>query len=81
MDHYINSHLQGNIVTGTDSTLHLWTLNGTLLPEVNVLPTGKSKFLCCAVSEVGVAWEQAAVVWGPGGVTLVFHWVVHHLDV
>eukprot|EP00731_Ephydatia_muelleri_P004878 Em0002g1054a len=41
--------------------LHLWTLNGTLLAEVNVFPTGKSRFLCCAVSEM-FDWDRDNVI-------------------
>eukprot|EP00731_Ephydatia_muelleri_P004875 Em0002g1051a len=55
------NQMNGNIVTGTDSTLHLWTLNGTLLAEVNVFPTGKSKFLCCTVSEM-FDWDRDNVI-------------------
>ena len=53
-------HLQGDIVSCTQSNIYLWTINGELLVKTAISKAAYSSITCCTMSEVG---EEGGAVW------------------
>lgn len=65
-------HLQGDIVSCTQSNIYLWTINGELLVKTAISKAAYSSITCCTMSEVGeeggcvwneVVWSGVGAVW------------------